>query len=298
MQKVCAYFGLRPNGARAFVLMLPLLAACGDDSLERPKTVAGEPQETKSTMMEAGAKLIQNKPPLEAISTYLHGFHFYNGNMQGQMQAHHYVTMLNDEFMQAVIYDSNKPDAKLIGIEYIISERLFNNLPPEEKILWHSHHYEVKSGALAAPGLPDAAENELMRKIVSTYGKTWHTWHSDLHPQLPTGIPALMMSFTGDGQLNPELIRQRDQQLQVDTQELARRRENIPVPQVDPMANAWEKDGAMQLILTKVATIIVPPPQTDAPEATGEPVTPPEPELSPSESTLPERSAPPPDTRE
>ena len=52
--------------------------------------------------------------------------------------------------MQAVIYDGNTRDARLMGVEYIISERLFNTLPPEEKKLWHSHQYEVASSLRAA----------------------------------------------------------------------------------------------------------------------------------------------------
>jgi Protein of unknown function (DUF1264) len=32
-----------------------------------------------------------------------------------------------------------------MGVEYIVSGRLFAGLPPEEKALWHSHVHEVKS---------------------------------------------------------------------------------------------------------------------------------------------------------
>jgi len=49
---------------------------------------------------------------------------------------------------QCVIYDSDKPNARLIGLEYIISSELFEGLPEEEKIYWHSHKYEVQSGTL------------------------------------------------------------------------------------------------------------------------------------------------------
>jgi hypothetical protein len=83
--------------------------------------------------LETGAQMIQSRPPVDAISAYLDGFHFYNGDKNGQMEAHHYVTVLNDDVMQAVIYDSNTKDARLMGVEYIISERLFKTLPPEEK---------------------------------------------------------------------------------------------------------------------------------------------------------------------
>lgn len=46
----------------------------------------------------------------------------------------------------------------MIGVEYIISERLFKTLPEDEKKLWHSHISEVKSGLLTAPMIPEIAE--------------------------------------------------------------------------------------------------------------------------------------------
>ena len=87
-----------------------------------------------------------------------------------------------------------------MGVEYIVSDKLFKNLPETEKALWHSHVHEVKSGQLIAPGIPEVAEHELMKKLIGTYGKTWHTWHTDLQKALPLGVPQLMMGFTADGQ--------------------------------------------------------------------------------------------------
>ena len=123
---------------------------------------------------------LQRKPPIEAINAYLDGFHFYNGNIKGQMKAHHYCSILNEEVIQCVIYDGNVKDAKIRGVEYIVSGQLFKRLPDQEKAMWHSHVHEVKSGQLVAPGIPQVAEQELMKKLVGTYGKTWHTWHTDL----------------------------------------------------------------------------------------------------------------------
>jgi hypothetical protein len=99
--------------------------------------------------------------------------------MSRQIIAEHYCAHLNDEVLQCVLYDSNKPGARLIGIEYIVSARIFESLPPEEKKLWHSHNYEVKSGVLTAPGMGDTAEKDLMKALIGTYGKTWHTWQVD-----------------------------------------------------------------------------------------------------------------------
>ena len=98
---------------------------------------------------------------------------------------------------QCVIYDSDKPNARLIGIEYIVTEKIFKELPEEEKKYWHSHIHEVKSGILVAPLVPDALEHQVMQKLVSTYGKTIHTWQVDKH-SLPLGAPSLMFSNTDD----------------------------------------------------------------------------------------------------
>lgn len=148
------------------------LVGCGANNTPSNTPVPGVKTSAGMSTLEAGAQLIQSRPPVDAMSAYLDGFHFYSGDKNGQMEAHHYVTVLNDEVMQAVIYDGNTKDARLMGVEYIISERLFNTLPPEEKKLWHSHQYEVKSGSLIAPGLPAVADKALMSKIVNTYGKT------------------------------------------------------------------------------------------------------------------------------
>ncbi|RYG23317.1 MAG: DUF1264 domain-containing protein, partial [Chitinophagaceae bacterium] len=131
-----------------------LLTGCGGKNTASNVESPGGEKTTKTEVLETGADLLQNKAPLRAMSMYLDGFHFYSGNMKGQMEAHHYCTQLNEDVVQCMIFDGNGKDAKIMGVEYIVSERLFKTLPGEEKKLWHSHHHEVKSGTLIAPGLP------------------------------------------------------------------------------------------------------------------------------------------------
>jgi hypothetical protein len=122
------------------------------------------------------------------------------------VQAHHYCTHLTEDLHQCTIFDGNTQQSRLIGIEYIISERLFVQLPQDEKLLWHSHHYETTSGQLVMPGIPEAVETIAMRRLANTYGKTWHTWQVDRGDALPLGIPQLMMGYTRDGQLDPQAV--------------------------------------------------------------------------------------------
>lgn len=230
-----------------------LLISCGGENTKSNVESPGSEKDAKSKTLEAGADILQDKSPLKKINMYLDGFHFYNGNMKVQMEAHHYVSQLNEDVHQAIIYDGNGEDAKIMGVEYIISERLFKTLPAEEKKLWHSHHYEVKSGELIAPGVPDVAEHELMEKLVSTYGKTIHTWHTDQERTLPLGSPMIMMGFTKDGQLDKTMLDGRDKRFNISTEEKRRKREDIPMPNVDPGANAWEKGELRQFVISDKA---------------------------------------------
>ena len=223
-----------------------LLGACGDDTASKVKA-PGAGETAKTRLLESGADALQRKPPIEALNAYLDGFHFYSGRMQHQMEAHHYCAVLNEELIQCVIYDGNVKDAKLMGVEYIVSERLFKSLPDEEKKLWHSHVHEVKSGQLIAPGIPRPAEHALMEKLVSTYGKTFHTWHTDQQKTLPLGVPQLMMGFTADGQADAAMVAERDRRFDVRSDELKKNREDIATPAIVPGADAWQAGTAMQL---------------------------------------------------
>ena len=232
----------------ALALTAALLAlACGGKNTASNVDSPGAEKDAKTKVLEAGSATLQDKTPVNRLEIYLNGFHFYNGNLGAQMEAHHYCTKLNEDLTQCVIYDGNGRDAKIMGVEYIVSEKLFKTLPPDEKKLWHSHQHEVASGSLIAPGLPLVAEHELMEKIVNTYGKTWHTWHTDQDLALPLGSPALMMGFTKDGQLRRELIDDRDQRFKVSTEEKRKNRADLPVRPVQPGADAWQTGDVRQL---------------------------------------------------
>jgi len=229
------------------------LFGCGANTTTSPVQVPGREATTKGAILEAGAAALQAMPPIQQLNMYFDGLHFAADNMGQQMEAHHYCAQLNEEVFQCALFDGNGADAKLIGVEYIISERLFAQLPVQEKAFWHSHRYEVKSGQLIMPGIPTRIEREAMETLVSTYGKTWHAWHTDHGDQLPYGIPQLMMGFTADGQANPALIQARDQRFGVSTNAKAQDRQGIPLPPIQPGADAWKDGTTVQLSTTKAS---------------------------------------------
>lgn len=224
-----------------------VVLGCGGSNTPSNVEAPGASKEAATRALEGGAGLMQDKPPVEALNAYLDGFHFYSGQPQSQMEAHHYCAILNEELIQCVSYDGNKKDAKLMGVEYIVSTRMFQMLPAAEKRMWHSHVHEVKSGQLIAAGIPQVAEHALMQKLVGTYGKTWHTWHTDLQKELPLGVPQLMMGFTAEGQASAEMVSQRDQRFGVRSEDKRKDRESIEAPRVAEGADDWQQRPALQL---------------------------------------------------
>ncbi len=216
---------------------------------DSPAQPQGKGKTFKEKVLEKGADWMQHHTPLKHFDAYVVGFHCAKEDPHMQMEAHHYCHQVNGEFLQCVIFDGNTEDANLIGVEYIISERLFDELPEEEKSYWHPHNYEVFSGTLIAPGLPDAAEHELMKMLVNSYGKTWHTWHTGRHDQgpgdrLPMGAPKLMWSFNRFGEADEEMKRDRDEAMGLNPEKKRKERQDMldrahPQRGVDALKDAF-----------------------------------------------------------
>lgn len=171
-----------------------------------------EPGKSAGTKtLEAGARLLQDTTPVKQLEMYLDGYHNLKsqaglpGEQQHQMRVSHYCQQVNEDFVQCAIFDGNTPNAHLIGIEHIVSDKVYKSLPESEKNYWHPHDGEVDSGMLIAPGIPGPAHKRLMDKVRTTHGKTWHVWDTHKDP-LPFGEPQLMWAIAPK-QINAETRR-------------------------------------------------------------------------------------------
>jgi hypothetical protein len=191
----------------------------------------GADRTAKTAALESGANLLQPKAPVEKIAMYLNGFHVSKDDPTIQMEAHHYCNQVNEDLAQCVLFDGNTAEARMMGLEYIISETLYSTLPTEERAYWHPHNYEILSGQLRLPGLPDAAEEEALKSKMNSYGKTWHTWMTGMHNQkadpLPFGPPHLQWSFNRDGEDIPGMVSARDKRFDFSTADARRRRQDL-----------------------------------------------------------------------
>jgi hypothetical protein len=223
-----------------FALFALIIAGCTGSGATGPATdVPGRAETTKTDVLEGGAATLQTDAPADGLDIYLAGFHPMKDEPSHQFEAHHFCRQVNQDFMQCALFDGNSEDANLNGLEYIISERLFEGLPEEEKPYWHPHNGEILSGQLVAPGLPEAADHELMQSKMNSYGKTWHTWDTSHGggpgTALPLGEPKLAWSFSRLGEARHGLIEERDRRMGIDTKERARERQDL-VPLAHPQA--------------------------------------------------------------
>ncbi|KAJ7088433.1 hypothetical protein B0H15DRAFT_841348 [Mycena belliarum] len=208
------------------------------------KETPGDPLSTKSKVLETGSGLVQDFQPVKQICAHLNAFHVYASNPTRFVETNHYCSHLTEDVRQCILYDGPGPSARLIGIEYMITPKLYESLPREERQLWHSHVFEVKSGMLIMPGPSvlssawEAAETKEMEDGISLYGKTYHLWQTDRGDAVPLGGPELMVSFTREGQFDFETnVGERDARFGVDYCQKKEARERIPVPEIHPDAD-------------------------------------------------------------
>lgn len=201
--------------------------------------------------MEAGTTT-----PLGSPHAHFCGIHIAKRDPKFQIIVQHYCAAHageagSDPMFQCVLFDSHDKNAKLLGVEYIVSDAEFRRLPDEEKKYWHPHTYEVMAGGLIAPGMQADEELEFMKHILLTWGKTWHTWPDPSSP-VPVGAPLLMWSVTGDGQLSDAIVADRDRQFHVSAKQIREsRRKSIgyEVPKVslpksvDQVGRQWTDEG-------------------------------------------------------
>ncbi|KAL4936584.1 hypothetical protein BDV06DRAFT_204748 [Aspergillus oleicola] len=221
----------------------------------KDQDIPGDPLTAKSQFLETAASATQDFTPPSQICAHLHAFHVYADDPTRCVEANHYCSHITEDLRQCLIYDSPSKNARLIGIEYMVTPKLFETLPPEERKLWHSHQYEVKSGMLFMPtprGIPNAAwevaETSEMRDILPLYGKTYHFWQVDRGDKVPMGEPKLMLSFTGEDKVKmavsgglDELVKRRDGEFGVDTGSKAEKRRDIEEVKKHPDADAmWD----------------------------------------------------------
>lgn len=194
--------------------------------------------------------------PVSGPFAHFCGIHIAKKDPKLQFITQHYCVAHgdghgDDKLFQCILFDGTASAAKLVGVEYIVSDSIYRKLPADEKKYWHPHTYEVLAGGLIAPGMKPEDEAAFMKMILTTWGKTWHTWPDPKTP-VPMGEPLLIWSLTGDGQADEKVVAARDKEFGCSTEAIRTRRckeLGLEVPKVsqpktiDQVGRQWTDDG-------------------------------------------------------
>ncbi|KAJ7676926.1 hypothetical protein DFH06DRAFT_1428837, partial [Mycena polygramma] len=175
------------------------------------------------------AAVVQDFPPVKQNCGHLNAFHVYASDSHRFVETDHYRSHLIEGVRQCILYDGPGPSARLIGVEYMVSPKVYETLSAEEQRLWHRLIFEVKRGKLFMPGSkvpwPAGAQWE-----ASDTGETEDTDRGDA---LPLGQPELMMSPTQEGDFDFDCQKQageRDTQFELDPPMERQARERLEAP--------------------------------------------------------------------
>lgn len=90
-------------------------------------TPPGKPMTMGQHVLDKGAEMMQSLKPVNQMSQHVCTFALYSHDMTRQIETHHYVTRLNQDFLQCAVYDSDDSHARLIGkdIKATLKRRCF-----------------------------------------------------------------------------------------------------------------------------------------------------------------------------
>ena len=107
-----------------------------------------------------------------------------------EMLAHHFCKGVSGGLLECQLYDSDAPDARLVGVEVIVSAATYGKFSPAEKASWHYHRVEIPFVAATLLDLSPEEAAKVLAQIEDTYGKIFLLWDPAVRNE-PTGAPSV-----------------------------------------------------------------------------------------------------------
>jgi hypothetical protein len=104
--------------------------------------------------------------------------------------VHHYCKSLKDGVIQCLLFESDDPDAHLIGVETVIDAKAYAALSPDEQQKWHYHKVEIPLVDAKLPDLKPEEAAKVVQALQETYGKVVIFWEPG--QSAPIGDPVIV----------------------------------------------------------------------------------------------------------
>ncbi|MBI3379628.1 DUF1264 domain-containing protein [Candidatus Gottesmanbacteria bacterium] len=104
--------------------------------------------------------------------------------------AHHFCKPVSGGLTECQLYDSDNPDAKLVGVEMVVPTDTYNKFNAKEKAYWHYHKWEIPKVNAKMPDLSEEEAMKVMKGLEETYGKIYLLWDPS-KGDMPVGDPSI-----------------------------------------------------------------------------------------------------------
>lgn len=109
---------------------------------------------------------------------------------QGEMIAHHFCKPVAGGMTECLLFASDEPDSRLVGVEVIVAPDVYGAFSAEEKKMWHYHKMEIPKVSATLPDLSAEEAAKTVKSIEETYGKIYLLWDPSKDKQ-PVGSPSI-----------------------------------------------------------------------------------------------------------
>lgn len=107
------------------------------------------------------------------------------------MVAHHWCKgNLAGGLIECQLYDSDAPNARLVGVEVVVAADVWKKFAAAERGLWHYHKTEIPKVKATLPDLSPEEAAKVAKSLEETYGKIYLLW-DPARTALPTGRPSI-----------------------------------------------------------------------------------------------------------
>jgi hypothetical protein len=122
---------------------------------------------TASLMLAMPAVLAADLKPTEGWTLHIDAKRHFPS--KPNLLAHHYCKEVSGGLTECLIYDSDGPDAKLVGVEVIVSPETYKTFSAAEKARWHYHKTEIPKVSATLPDLSPEEAAKVVKEIEGTY---------------------------------------------------------------------------------------------------------------------------------
>lgn len=104
--------------------------------------------------------------------------------------AHHYCKEVAGGMTECLLFDSDKADARLVGVEVVIGPDAHAALSSDEKAMWHYHKDEIPKVSATLPDVVAEEAAKVLKGMEESYGKVYILWDPG-KGDMPTGNPSV-----------------------------------------------------------------------------------------------------------